>query len=73
MWASAIRDWVLDATGLTYRCRNNGDRLAAVLFGAVDETVMAALRVQRTSPIGDLSNIDLLTRVALEHNAILGS
>ena len=70
-WASAIRDWAPDASGLIYRCRNNNDRLAAVLFGTTDHKVMPALRLQRTSPIDDLANMDLLYRVALQHNAIL--
>ena len=71
MWASAIRDWVPDADGLAYRCRNDNDRLAAVLFGPVDQKVMPILRVQRSSPIEDALNMDLLRRVALRHNAIL--
>lgn len=69
--AAAIRDWTPDTQGLTYRCRNDNDRLAAVLFGPVEQKTMPMLRVQRTTPIEDALNVDMLDRVALRHNAIV--
>lgn len=71
-WASAIRGWAPDAEGLTYRCRNDNDRLAAVLFAPIDQQFADCLTVTRSAPLTDAAVLDQLQRVALLHNAVLG-
>ena len=71
-WAAAIRRWAPDTDGLLYRCRNDNDRLAAVLFAPPTQRRADCLEIVTESDLTDPVIFDVLQKVALRHHAILG-
>jgi hypothetical protein len=71
-WAAAIRGWQPDADGLSYRCRNDEDQLAVVLFGPPGAGLFDCIEpLGPPRPLNEQPALDLIRHVALAHNSSL--
>ena len=71
-WAAAIRSWQPKVGGLSYRCRNDEDQLALVLFGPAGAGLFDSITPAGSSrPLVAQPTLDLVQQVARMHTAAL--
>ena len=71
-WAAAIRGWQPRVDGLSYRCRNDEDQLALVLFGPAGPGLFDSITTVGTpQSLVAQPTLDLVQHVARMHTAAL--